>query len=183
METPQTGPFLLLTMPFHTRSHTRLHSELDFLASLIKSVLNKLSTGFCGALAIQIFTHAHNYCVKWCLNAMSVGVSTRYMVCLNAIHGQTHLNFSSMNTLRVKLVKDFSEEVPDSLSFGVRYSDGKHQMSLFNRDNLGTMYDKHKLGGEVMVWCDARCKDSVLVESDTMILIQAYLSIRKKKNN
>ena len=89
-----------------------------------------------------------------------INPSKKSDVIVRSLH-KFHLKFSSMNTLRVKLVKDFSEEVPDSLSFGVRYIDGKHQMSLFDRDNLGTMYDKHKLGGEVMVWCDARCKDSV----------------------
>lgn len=72
-----------------------------------------------------------------------------------------HLKFSSVNALRVKLIEDFSEQVPDLLSFGVGYFDGKHQISLYNQDDLGTMYDKHKLGGEVMLWCDAKCKDSV----------------------
>ena len=59
------------------------------------------------------------------------------------------------------MIEGFSEQVPDSLSFGIGYFDGKHQMSLYSQDDLGTMYDKHKLGGEVMLWCDARCKDSV----------------------
>lgn len=72
-----------------------------------------------------------------------------------------HFKFSSVNALRVKLIEDFSEQVPDSLSFGVGYFDGKHQMSLFNQDDLGTMYDKHKLGGEIMLWCDARSRDSL----------------------
>jgi len=66
-----------------------------------------------------------------------------------------------VNALRVKLIEEFCEQVPDSLSFGVGYFDGKHQMSLYNQDDLGTMYDKHKLGGEIMLWCDARCKDSM----------------------
>jgi len=55
-----------------------------------------------------------------------------------------------VNALRVKLIEELSEQVPDSLSFGVRYFNGKYQMSLYNQDDMGTMYDK-QLGGEVML--------------------------------
>ena len=64
------------------------------------------------------------------------------------------LKFSSVNTLRVKLIEEFQEQVPDSLRFSVGYFDGRHQMSLVNHEDLRAMYSKHKFGGEVILWCD-----------------------------
>ena len=70
-----------------------------------------------------------------------------------------HSKFLSVNGLRVKLIEELEEQVPDSLKFGVGYFDGKHQMSLVSVEDLNAMYSRHRLGGEVLLWCEGRCKD------------------------
>jgi len=57
-------------------------------------------------------------------------------------------------------MEEFDEQVPESLKFSVGYIDGKHQMSLVNVEDLKLMYSKNRLGGEVFLWCDGRCKDT-----------------------
>jgi len=39
------------------------------------------------------------------------------------------VKFTSVNALRVKLIEEFQEQVPDTLKFSVGYFDGRHQMS------------------------------------------------------
>ena len=51
------------------------------------------------------------------------------------------------------------EQVPDSVKFNVGYIDGKHQMSLFSNEDLNLMYSKYKFGGEIILWCDSRCRE------------------------
>ena len=69
-----------------------------------------------------------------------------------------HSKFATVNHLRVKLIEELEEQVPDSLKFGVGYFDGRHQMSLVSVEDLKAMYSKHRLGGEVLLWCEDRCK-------------------------
>ena len=70
-----------------------------------------------------------------------------------------HTKFATVNELRVKLIEELEEQVPDSLKFGLGYFDGRHQMSLVSAEDLKVMYSKHRLGGEVLLWCEGRCKD------------------------
>ena len=61
-------------------------------------------------------------------------------------------SFCSKFTLRVKLIEEFQEQIPDSLRFSVGYCDGCHQMSLINREDLRAMYSI--FGGKMILWCD-----------------------------
>ena len=59
-----------------------------------------------------------------------------------------HTKFATVNELRVKLIEELEEQVPDSLKFGLGYFDGRHQMSLVSAEDLKVMYSKHRLGGK-----------------------------------
>jgi len=65
-----------------------------------------------------------------------------------------HKNFATVNGLRVKLIEEFKEQVPDSLKFGLGYFDSRHQMSLVSAEDLKVMYSKHRLRGEILLWCE-----------------------------
>ena len=41
----------------------------------------------------------------------------------------------------------------------VPYIDGRHQISLFSSEDLNLMYSKYKFGGEIILWCDSRCRE------------------------
>ena len=66
-----------------------------------------------------------------------------------------HSKFTSVTAVRVSLI----EQVPESVKFNVGYIDGRHQMSLFSNEDLNLMYSKYKFGGEVILWCDGRCRE------------------------
>jgi len=70
-----------------------------------------------------------------------------------------HCKFTSVTAIRVKIIDEFEDQVPDSLKFSIGYFDGKHQMYLFNIEDLNFMYSKYKLGGELILWCDGRCRE------------------------
>ena len=70
-----------------------------------------------------------------------------------------HSKFPSVTTIRVSLIEQFDEQVPDSVKFNVGYIDGRHQISLFNSEDLNLMYSKYKFGGEIILWCDSRCRE------------------------
>ena len=67
--------------------------------------------------------------------------------------------FTSVTAIRVSLIKQFDEQVPDSVKFNVGYIDGRHQISLFSNEDLNLMYSKYKFGGEIILWCDSRCRE------------------------
>ena len=70
-----------------------------------------------------------------------------------------HSKFTSGTAVRISLIEQFDEQVPDSVKFNVGYIDGRHQMSLFNNEDLNLMYSKYKFGGEIILWCDGKCRD------------------------
>ena len=49
--------------------------------------------------------------------------------------------------------------MPDSVKFNVGYIDGRHQISLFSNEDLNLMYSKYKFWGEIILWCDSRCRE------------------------
>ena len=54
---------------------------------------------------------------------------------------------------------EFDDQVLGSVKFIVGYIDGRHQMSLFNVEDLSSMCSKYKLGGKIILWCEDRCTD------------------------
>ena len=68
--------------------------------------------------------------------------------------------FTSVTELRVKLINEFKEQVPDSIEFNVGYYDGSQQakMWLVNSDDIKMMYQRVPNGGSVTLWCDGRAE-------------------------
>ena len=59
--------------------------------------------------------------------------------------------------LRMKLVEEFQELVPDSMSFNVRYFEGQNHAKIWlvAREDFMTMYRKYPKG-KITLWCDGR---------------------------
>lgn len=62
-----------------------------------------------------------------------------------------------MKNLRLKIIEELEEQVPDSLSFPLGYFEGqKHsKIWLVTEKDLQAMYEKYPLG-EITLWCDRR---------------------------
>ena len=61
--------------------------------------------------------------------------------------------FTAVNAVRVQLIEEFKDQVPDSLTFQIGYFEGSQQakISLVTKD-LKRMYDIHKTGGQINMW-------------------------------
>ena len=68
--------------------------------------------------------------------------------------------FDSLTALRVKLIDEFADTVPDTVKFNVGYFDGRQQAKLWlvTREDLESMYSKYRTG-EITLWCDGRQSD------------------------
>jgi len=68
--------------------------------------------------------------------------------------------FDSLTALRVKLIDEFAETVPDTVNFNVGYFDGRQQAKLWlvTNEDLASMYSKYRTG-EITLWCDGRQSD------------------------
>lgn len=68
--------------------------------------------------------------------------------------------FESATVLRVKLVDQFQDLVPDNLSFNIGYFEGQSHSKiwLMSREDFTTMYVKYPKG-EITLWCDGRSDD------------------------
>ena len=63
--------------------------------------------------------------------------------------------FASVNTIRMQLIEEFKDQVPDSLSFQIGYFEGSQQakISLVTDEDLKRLYGIHKTGGQInVVW-------------------------------
>lgn len=63
--------------------------------------------------------------------------------------------FESVNGLRVRLMDDFQEHVPNTATFDVGYFEGKQHTKIWlvTSDDLDKLYKLHPNGGEVFLWC------------------------------
>ena len=70
--------------------------------------------------------------------------------------------FKSVRELRMKLIDEFDEQVPNTVDFTIGYFDGSQQAKtwLITSDDLETMYQKYPKGGNIMFWCDGRLTES-----------------------
>ena len=71
-----------------------------------------------------------------------------------------------MIALHAKLIENFNDQVPSSVTFDVGFQDGqKHsKMWIVTNDDLKLMYDKYP-SGEITLWCEGRSeKDSDVSE-------------------
>ena len=64
--------------------------------------------------------------------------------------------FASVNAIRLQLIEEFKDQVPDSLSFLIGYFEGSQQakISLVTDEDLKRLYDIHKTGGQINMWCE-----------------------------
>ena len=69
--------------------------------------------------------------------------------------------FESATALRMKLVEEFQDLVPDNLSFSVGYFEGQSHSKiwLMSREDFTTMYIKYPKG-EITLWCDGRSDET-----------------------
>ena len=74
--------------------------------------------------------------------------------------------FESTTALRMKLVEECQDLVPDNLSFSVGYFEGQSHLKiwLMSREDFITMYVKYPKG-EITLWCDDRSDET----GDTMV--------------
>ncbi len=64
-------------------------------------------------------------------------------------------------SLRVKLVEELKEQVPDTMSFNIGYIENgqkNNRMWIATNDDICSMYSKYK-SGEIVLWCDGRSPD------------------------
>ena len=62
-----------------------------------------------------------------------------------------HSKFPSVTAIRVSLIEQFDEQMPDSVKFNVGYIDvgyidGRHQISLFSSEDLNLNIQNTSLG-------------------------------------
>ena len=63
---------------------------------------------------------------------------------------------SKFTAVRVQLIEEFKDQVPDSLTFQIGYFEGSQQakISLVTNEDLKRMYGIHKTGGQINMWCE-----------------------------
>ena len=66
--------------------------------------------------------------------------------------------FESPTDIRMKLIDEFGEQVPNTVDFTVGYFEGSQQAKIWivSADDLQTMYQKYPSGGNITLWCDGR---------------------------
>ena len=72
--------------------------------------------------------------------------------------------FSSLIDLKVKLMKQFENQLPTTLAFNIGYYDGRQSEKrwICDKDDLEAMYTSPALLGkkEIVLWCDGRPEDN-----------------------
>ena len=65
--------------------------------------------------------------------------------------------FESVLSLHIKLIEEFKDQVPDSVTFGVGYYEGQQHSKIWIvcDDDLKAMYKRYP-HGEITLWCDGR---------------------------
>ena len=64
--------------------------------------------------------------------------------------------------LSTLLIEEFKDQVPDSMSFQSEYFEGSQQakISLVTDENLKRLYDIHKTGEQINMWCEGMSNES-----------------------
>ena len=65
--------------------------------------------------------------------------------------------FHSVVDLCARLIEELMEQVPDSMTFSVRYFEGAHHRKawIISQEDLHAMYNKYSTG-PITLWCDGR---------------------------
>ena len=101
-------------------------------------------------ILLQFQSPQHSYKVKIINPHRKSDMIVRYL------HNYTS-RFESAIALRMKLVEEFKDVVPDSFSFSVGYFEGQNHSKIWlvTREDFSTMYGKYPKG-EITLWCDGR---------------------------
>ena len=69
--------------------------------------------------------------------------------------------FESVVMLHAKLIEEFKEQVPNSVTFNIGYYEGQRhaKMAIVTEEDLNAMYEKYP-SGDVALWCDGRSEDT-----------------------
>ena len=110
----------------------------------------------CSGKVTHVITNESLFQVPYTYKVRIINPNKKSDFILRQLH-RHHSRFSTVTAIRVSMIDEFDDQVPDSVKFNVGYIDGRHQMSLFNVDDLSLMYSKYKLGGEIILWCEGRC--------------------------
>ncbi len=70
--------------------------------------------------------------------------------------------FESVTALRIKLIEEFKEQVPNTVEFSVGYCEGSQQAKvwLVSSEDLHSMYLRYHKGGPITLWCDGKSRES-----------------------
>ena len=65
--------------------------------------------------------------------------------------------FESVIAVRAKLIEEFQDHVPNTLTFNIGYFEGQShsKVSLVSNDDLQAMYTRYPRG-DITLWCDSR---------------------------
>ena len=77
------------------------------------------------------------------------------MICRH-LHG-CDIKFESVTAIRVKLIDELGDQVPEKVDFNVGYYEGKQQAKIWlvSKEDLEMMYSNHSKG-DIILWCDGR---------------------------
>ena len=76
-------------------------------------------------------------------------------------------------SLRIQLLEELKEQLPDSTSFNIGYYEGQQHIKMFigNADEIKAMYAKYP-SGEITLWCEGRDDTS----SGSCVCVKIYNS-------
>ena len=67
--------------------------------------------------------------------------------------------FTSVGALKTALSDELQSHVSNKSNFNIGYMEGNRKIWLVNSDDLKSMYEKYKQGGQIVLWCDGRPED------------------------
>ena len=76
-------------------------------------------------------------------------------VVVRQIHNFTS-KFESVTAMRVKLIEELTDHVPNTIEFDVGYYDGTTRLWTVTQDDIDAMYLRYKNGGAITLWCVGR---------------------------
>ena len=101
-------------------------------------------------LWLQFQSPQHSYKVKIINPHRKSNMIVRYLHNFNS-------RLESAVALRMKIVEEFKDVVPDSLNLSVGYFEGQNHSKIWlvTKEDFSTMYGRYPKG-EITLWCDGR---------------------------
>ena len=101
-------------------------------------------------MRFKLYSFQHSYKVK------IINPSRKSDTVVRHLYGFSS-RFESVIGVRAKLMGNFEDQVPHSVSFDVGYFEGQQHSKvwLYSNDDLKAMYTKYPTG-EITLWCDGK---------------------------